>query len=443
MIEDLKEQRRVHIHTFGCQMNELDSDKMYALLAHEGYEKVETPDTADLVLVNTCSIREKAEHKLYSLLGRFRERPEVILGVTGCVAQQEGKTLLKKFPYVDLVMGPDAIPRVNSLVARARSERVLDVDIFEGLEYPFVSDLPQDIGRRTSAFVTIQKGCDNKCTFCIVPATRGIERSRPADDIVLEIRALTYQGVREITLLGQNVNSYGKKVSGGISFAQLLKRIDSEADELRRIRFTTSHPRDFGPDLIEAYATLPRLSPYLHLPVQSGSNPVLKRMKRYYTVEKYLEQIDALKAAVPGMTISTDFIVGFPGETEEDFEATLRLLERVRFDSSFSFMYSPRPNTPALKLVDDVPLEDKKRRLYVLQELQKRISIEQNAALVGTNTRVLVEGTSRHNPAELTGRSPGNKMVNFPGHPRLIGQEVPVKVMSAHVNSLRGDLVLQ
>jgi tRNA-2-methylthio-N6-dimethylallyladenosine synthase len=435
--------KRVFIHTFGCQMNELDSDKMYALLARQGYAKALDAESADVVLVNTCSIREKAEHKLYSLLGRFRERGDgVVIGVTGCVAQQEGETLLKKFPYVDLVMGPDAIPRVGELVERARRAAVVDIDVFDGQEYPFVDDLPLELSNPVSAFVTIQKGCDNKCTFCIVPATRGIERSRSADDIVLEVRALAARGVREVTLLGQNVNSYGRK-SGEISFAQLLKRINDEAEDIRRIRFTTSHPRDLGPDLIEAYATLPRLSPYIHLPVQSGSNRVLKRMKRYYKVEEYLEKVGALRQAVPDLAITTDFIVGFPGETLEDFEATLRLLEEVRFDASFSFLYSPRPDTPALKLGDDVPLEEKKRRLALLQDIQRRISLERNQALEGHITEVLVEGPSRHDPDELTGRTPGNKTVNFPGRSRLIGQEIAVKVTRAGINSLRGELVLQ
>lgn len=434
--------KRVFIQTFGCQMNELDSEKMLALLGKEGFTRSDTAEQADLVLLNTCSIREKAEHKLYSTLGRLRERKDITIGVTGCVAQQEGQTLLKKFPYIDLVMGPDAIPRIGELVARAQEERVLDVDVFEGLEYPFVSDLPEEVGAKVSAFVTIQKGCDNKCTFCIVPTTRGEERSRPADDIVAEVRALVASGVREVTLLGQNVNSYGLKTPGAATFAQLITRLNHEVEGLERIRFTTSHPRDFGDDLIEAYATLPRLSPYLHLPVQSGSNRVLKRMKRYYKVEEFLEKVHALRAKVPNLAISTDVIVGFPGESDEDFEATLELLRTVRFDFSYSFMYSPRPGTPALKLIDDVPLAVKKQRLQIFQELQRQISGERYEALIGTVQPVLVEGTSRNTPEELTGRTPCNKTVNFAGRPRMIGHVVPVRITRSNPNSLRGELEL-
>lgn len=434
--------RRVFIQTYGCQMNEVDSEKMAALLHHDGYVRSESPDDADLVLINTCSIREKAEHKLYSTLGRLRGRKDLTVGVTGCVAQQEGAAIIKKFPFVKLVMGPDAIPRINSLVEQARDERVVDVDFFEGQEYPFVSDLPEEVGARVSAFVTIQKGCDNKCTFCIVPTTRGVERSRSADDIIAEVRALVASGVREVTLLGQNVNSYGLKEPGGVTFAQLVTRIDHEVDGLERIRFTTSHPRDFGADLIEAYATLPRLVPYLHLPVQSGSNRVLKRMKRYYKREDFLQKIDALLARVPHLAISTDFIVGFPGETDEDFELTLSLMRQVRFDFSYSFMYSPRPGTPALKLDDDVPESVKKERLQVLQELQRQLSQARFEALVGSVQSVLVEGASRNNPEELTGKTPCNKAVNFAGRPRMIGHSVPVRIVRANANSLRGELVL-
>lgn len=433
--------KRVFIQTYGCQMNESDSDKMLALLKKQGYARTDSPDDAELLVLNTCSIREKAENKLYSTLGRYRNRKDLTIAVTGCVAQQEGDAILKKFPFVDLVMGPDAIPRVGELVSRAQQQRVVDVDVFEGLEYPFVNDLPEEVGERVSAFVTIQKGCDNKCTFCIVPTTRGVERSRPADDIVAEVRQLVSNGVREVTLLGQNVNSYGLKDPGGIPFAQLLTRIDREVEGLLRVRFTTSHPRDFGDDLIEAYASLPTLKPYLHLPVQSGSNRVLRRMKRYYKVEQFIERMTTLKARVPQLGLSTDFIVGFPGETDSDFEATLHLLEQMQFDFSYSFMYSPRPGTPALKLQDDVPAEVKRERLLLLQEKQRQISHRRMEALVGTVQEVLVEGASRNNPEELSGRTPCNKMVNFPGRPRLIGTPVQVRILRANPNSLRGEVV--
>lgn len=434
--------RKVYIQTFGCQMNEVDTEKMSALLQRDGYVRTETPDEAELVLINTCSIREKAEHKLYSTLGRLRERKDITIGVTGCVAQQEGQALLKKFPFVDLVMGPDAIPRVGELVEKARESRVLDVDFFEGQEYPFVSDLPEEVGARVSAFVTIQKGCDNKCTFCIVPTTRGVERSRSADDIIAEVRALVETGVREVTLLGQNVNSYGLKDPGGVPFARLITRINDEVEGLERIRFTTSHPRDFGDDLIEAYATLPKLVPYLHLPVQSGSNRVLKRMKRYYKREDFLAKMETLLARVPNLAISTDFIVGFPGETDEDFEQTLTLMRQMRFDFSYSFMYSPRPGTPALKLDDDVPMMVKKERLQVLQELQRQHSQERFEAMIGTVQPILVEGASRNNAEELSGKTPCNKTVNFAGRPRMIGHIIPVRIVKANANSLRGELEL-
>lgn len=435
---------RVFIHTFGCQMNDLDSEKMYALLALEGYTRAEDADNADLILVNTCSVREKAVQKLYSLLGRLREKEGVTIGVTGCVAQHEGRQLARKFPFVKLVMGPDAVPRVGALVAEASetSSFVVDVDFHEGLEYPFVSELPPVTDfTPVTAFVTIQKGCDNHCAYCIVPMTRGGEVSRPSGEVLAEVKALAARGVREVTLLGQNVNSYGRKVAGERSFAELLELIDREVEGLRRIRFTTSHPRDLSSGLVRAFATLPKLCPYIHLPVQSGSSAILKRMRRGYSREHYLQKVADLREAVPDMAISTDFIVGFPGETERDFEETMSLLQGMRFDASFSFIYSPRPGTPSLDYDQEVPLEEKKRRLAHLQEVQREISLERNEALVGKVVPVLIEGASRHSQQELTGRTPGNKTVNFEAGGVFPGEEIAVELVGANVNSLRGAVV--
>ena len=430
---------RVYVHTFGCQMNVLDSEKMLALLEQAGYVRTDTIEDAQVLLINTCSIREKAETKLYSMLGRLRER-SITLGVTGCVAQQEGAAILRRFPNVDLVMGPDAIPKIVELIERSSSSTkgIVETDMEDGLHYPFILDRASTLDGAVCAFVTIQKGCDNKCTFCIVPMTRGVERSRPADDILREIHLLAARGVKEITLLGQNVNSYGLKEGKEPRFSELLRRIHDEVQEIRRIRFTTSHPRDLDDDLIDAFASLPRLAPYFHLPVQSGSDRILKRMKRFYRRDIYLEKVAKLRRARPDIAISTDFIVGFPGESEADFEATLELLKDVRFDASYSFTYSPRPGTPALRLPDDVPAEKKKERLARLQTLQQTITREKNRGLIGTRQRILVEGRSKLRADELTGRTPDNRTVNFKGHPRLIGMEIEVEIVDAGTNSLRG-----
>ncbi len=435
---------RVYIKTFGCQMNEYDSGKMRAQLAPAGFESTEDIDEADLVIVNTCSIREKPEQKLHSFLGRVlpqkKVRP-VTVAVAGCVAQMDGKRIHAKYPGVDLVFGPDAVAKTRELVEAARTRRILDTEFFADDAYPFPSDVDPDAAGRVGAFVTIQKGCDNKCTFCIVPSTRGDEVSRPADDVLAEVRALTARGVREVTLIGQNVNSYGLKVPGMPTFADLLRRVH-DVPGVEIIRYTTSHPRDMGDDVVACYRDLPKLSSHLHLPVQSGSDRVLRRMKRFYTRARYLEVVAKLRDARPDLVLSTDVIAGFPGETDEDFEATMTLLDEVRFESSFSFVYSPRPGTPALRLLDDaVPQEVALARLTRFQARQREIQLEAHRALEGTVQRVLVEGPSAHDDGVICGRTGTFKTINFPGDPAITGTWVDVRVTRGFANSLRGETV--
>jgi tRNA-2-methylthio-N6-dimethylallyladenosine synthase len=438
--------KKVFFHTFGCQMNEYDTGKMRAQLKLDGYEVTPEAGDADLILVNTCSIRDKAEQKMHSALGEYRamkrDRP-VVIGIAGCVAQQEGDTLLKRYSDIDLVFGPDAIPHVRQLVREATAgRRVLDTEFLDLETYPFVSDLDPAAEGRIGAFVTIQKGCDNKCTFCIVPTTRGVEVSRPHDEILDEVRGLVATGVKEITLIGQNVNSYGLKRPGGIPFAELLYRVH-DVPGVEIIRYTTSHPRDVTPDLVQAYADLPKLASQLHLPVQSGSDRVLKRMKRLYTVDRYREVVAALKAARPDLVLSTDVIVGFPGETDEDFEGTMALLDEVGFVASFSFKYSPRPGTPALKLEDRDPIPDDvaSARLDRYQRRQRQLSLQWHRSLEGTVQRVLVEGWSRHDPGVICGRTSTFAMINFPGDLSPVGSWVDVKVTRGFTNSARGERV--
>ena len=440
--------KKVFVRTFGCQMNVYDTGKMRALLAQDGYAPTEQMDDADLVIVNTCSIREKPEQKLHSFLGeafaiKRRAERRVTVAVAGCVAQQEGRTLLDRYDQLDLVFGPDAVPGIVKLVAESERAPVLDTDFLDADDYVFAQDLdPGSVGQ-LSAFVTIQKGCDNKCTFCIVPTTRGGELSRPSGEIIDEVRRLAATGVQEITLIGQNVNSYGLKVPGEKTFAQLLYAV-AAVPGVARIRYTTSHPRDMGPDVVQAYRDLPELTSHLHLPVQSGSDRVLKRMKRYYTRARYLSLVDALRSARPDLVLTTDIIVGFPGETDEDFEETMSLLEEVRFHTAFSFKFSPRPGTPALRLLDRdeaVPPEVAQARLVRYQDRQRELSLAFNRALEGTVQRVLVEGPSRHDEGVICGRTSTFKMINFPGEPSQVGQHVDVRVLRAFTNSLRGEQV--
>jgi tRNA-2-methylthio-N6-dimethylallyladenosine synthase len=446
-----EQSKKVFFRTFGCQMNVYDTGKMRAQLEMDGYVTTDSPEEADLILVNTCSIRDKAEQKLHSALGEYRRMKKdgqpLTIGVAGCVAQQEGKKLLDRYKDLDLVFGPDGIPQVRNLVRAARTTgRVLDTEYLDLDNYPFVSDLDPASKGKVGAFVTIQKGCDNNCTFCIVPTTRGKEASRPWKEIVDESKRLVDTGVKEITLIGQNVNSYGLKNPGDIPFAELLYKI-SDIEGVKRIRYTTSHPRDITDELIQAYADLPKLTSQLHLPVQSGSNRVLRRMRRYYTRERFLDIVAGLKKARPDLVLGTDIIVGFPGETEEDFEQTLQLLDEVGFVTSFSFKYSPRPGTPALMMTgkrgEGVAAEVASERLTRWQTKQKQYSVAWHKSLEGTVSDVLVEGWSRHDPGVVCGRTSQFAMVNFPGDLSLVGKTVPVEVTRAFTNSARGERVPQ
>jgi len=426
-------------------MNAYDTGKMRALLVADGFVETAEPEEADVILLNTCSIREKAVDKMRSALGDYRAMKRngstVTIGVAGCVAQQEGQRLLDQYRELDLVFGPDAVPQVRKLVREAIRSRkpVLDTDFLDLENYPFVSEVdPADHG--VSAFVTIQKGCDNKCTFCIVPSTRGAEVSRPHAEILEEVRAFVDRGVQEITLIGQNVNSYGLKQAGEITFAQLLRRV-AAVPGVRRIRYTTSHPRDMGDDVIEAHRDLEVLAPQLHLPVQSGSNRILRRMKRYYKRERYLEIVQKLREARPDIVLSTDIIVGFPGETDEDFAQTMSLLNEVGFVAAFSFKFSGRPGTPALRLKDAVDPAVAQQRLMAYQERQRELSREWMLSLEGTVQNVLVEGPSRHDEGVVCGRTGTHAMINFPGSIDLVGQWLDVRVTRAFTNSARGERV--
>ena len=439
------DKHRVFIHTFGCQMNVYDTAKIRAQLAKDGFVSTSNPEDADLILLNTCSIRDKAEQKMHSALGEYRRLKRlgqpVTIGIAGCVAQQEGQTLLDRYRDVDLVFGPDGVPAVRDLVQRARDgARVLDTDFLDLETYPFVSDLDPDAAGQVGAFVTIQKGCDNKCTFCIVPTTRGVEVSRPSAQILDEVRELVSSGVREITLIGQNVNSYGLKVPGERTFAELLRAVAAVPGVLR-IRYTTSHPRDMGDDVVTAYRDLPNLTSHLHLPVQSGSNRILRRMKRFYTRERYLAVVAGLREARPDIALSTDFIVGFPGETDEDFDATMGLLDEVGFVGSFSFKYSPRPGTPALRLKDAVDPSVAKARLITLQRRQQELQRAWNASHEGQVVTLLVEGPSKHDEGVICGRTSTNLMVNFVGDIGLVGKAVRAEVTRTFTHSARGELV--
>ncbi len=436
--------KKVFVKTFGCQMNVYDSDKITALLSKDGYTATQDLEDADLIVVNTCSVREKPEQKLRSFIGEMaphRSRGAKV-GIAGCMAQHAGADLFKQYRgQVDLVFGPDHVPNVREIVGQVeKGQRVLANSFLDNTQYAFVREVVTD--GKAGAFVTIQKGCDNKCTFCIVPATRGVELSRPNAEILEEVRAVVATGVREITLIGQNVNSYGLKVPGELTFAQLLYKV-AEVPGVERIRYTTSHPRDMGDDVIQAYRDLPQLTSHLHLPVQSGSDRMLRRMKRFYNRERYLEVVRQLRDARPDISLSTDIIVGFPGETDADFEDTMSLLEAVRFEGSFSFKYSPRPGTPALRLKDAlVSKRDMSERLTRYQKRQQEIQIESNHACEGQTLDVLVEGPSKWDPEVLCGRSSTFKMINFAGPKELVGTIVPVKVLRGFTNSLRGELAL-
>ena len=438
--------KKIYIKTFGCQMNEYDSDKMADVLnLSEGLVKTDTPDDADVILFNTCSVREKAQEKVFHDLGRVRHlklaNPNLIIGVGGCVASQEGAAIVSRAPFVDVVFGPQTLHRLPELIAKKRETGRAQVDIsFPEIEK--FDHLPPARIEGASAFVSIMEGCSKYCTFCVVPYTRGEEVSRPFDDVIAEVADLAERGIKEVTLLGQNVNAYqGALDEGGTAdFAYLLEMVH-ELPGIERIRYTTSHPREMTQRLIETYGRLPKLVSHLHLPVQSGSDRVLAAMKRGYTVLEFKSIIRKLREQRPDLCLSSDFIVGFPGETEADFEATMKLIVDLDFDASFSFIYSKRPGTPASDYPDDVTAELKTQRLMRLQAQIEAQAQVVNQSMVGTVQRVLVEGHARKNAAELAGRTDNNRIVNFAGQPRLIGQFVEVTVTQALPHSLRGEVV--
>ncbi|OWF81420.1 tRNA (N6-isopentenyl adenosine(37)-C2)-methylthiotransferase MiaB [Yersinia rohdei] len=438
--------KKLHIKTWGCQMNEYDSSKMADLLAStHGYQLTENPEEADLLLLNTCSIREKAQEKVFSLLGHWKllkeKNPELIIGVGGCVASQEGEHLRHRAPCVDVVFGPQTLHRLPEMINHVQGSHSPIVDI----SFPEIEKfdrLPEPRAEGPTAFVSIMEGCNKYCTFCVVPYTRGEEVSRPSDDILFEIAQLAAQGVREVNLLGQNVNAYrGATYDGDIcSFAELL-RLVAAIDGIDRVRFTTSHPIEFTDDIIDVYRDTPELVSFLHLPVQSGSDRILTMMKRAHTALEYKAIIRKLRQARPDIQISSDFIIGFPGETQLDFEQTMKLVADIRFDTSYSFIYSSRPGTPAADLPDDVSEEEKKQRLHILQQRITQQAMEISREMVGTVQRILVEGTSRKNVMELAGRTENNRVVNFEGMPELIGKFVDVEIIDVHASSLRGVLL--
>ena len=437
---------KLYIQTHGCQMNEYDSAKMADVLAaSDGMELTTNAEEADVILVNTCSIREKAQEKVFSQLGRWKSLKQggkpVLIGVGGCVASQEGAAIVKRAPYVDLVFGPQTLHRLPELIRERRSSGQPQVDI----SFPEIEKfdrLPEPRADGPSAFVSIMEGCSKYCSFCVVPYTRGTEISRPFEDVLVEVADLAAQGVREVNLLGQNVNAYrGPYGSGEVADLGLLIRAIAQIDGIGRIRFTTSHPLEFSDSLVEAYRDVPKLANYLHLPVQSGSDRILAAMKRGYTAIEFKQKIRKLRAVRPDISISSDFIVGFPGETDADFGKTMQLIEDVGFDQSFSFIYSRRPGTPAADLPDDVSDAEKHARLSRLQAHINAHAAGISKAMVGTVQTVLVEGPSRKDPNELTGKTENMRSVNFAGHPRLVGQFVDVLVTEALSNSLRGRVV--
>jgi tRNA-2-methylthio-N6-dimethylallyladenosine synthase len=437
--------KKLFIKTNGCQMNEYDSGKMADVLREShGLERTDIPEEADVILLNTCAIREKAQEKVFSQLGQWRElkkqKPDVIIGVGGCVASQEGGDILKRAPYVDVVFGPQTLHRLPQLIEERLKQKKPVIDIrFPEIEK--FDHLPQPRADGPTAFVSIMEGCSKYCSYCIVPYTRGEEISRPFDDVLAECYQLAQQGVREINLLGQNVNDYrGAMHQGGVADLALLIHYIASIDEIKRIRFTTSHPIAFSDALIQAYAEVPKLANHLHLPIQSGSDRVLMLMKRGYTALEYKAKIRKLRQVRPDIHLSTDIIVGFPGETDADFEATMNMVQEMNFDLSFSFIYSPRPGTPAANLADDTPMDVKKQRLQILQQRLALQAQQHSQALVGTIQSVLVIGPSKKNPQQWSGRTECNRVVNFDGPKHLQGQIVNIQINESLPNSLRGRL---
>ena len=462
--------RRVFIENFGCQMNDYDVERMVEVLRKNGFSRIEEADGADLIVINTCSIREKAEHKAASAAGRYKplkdKNPNLVVAIGGCVAQQEGDALLRKIPVADLTFGPDQIPRLaehfGRIASRAESFpgrapipapsaipnryrlRLAKTEVIDVEDYEFLTADPRPGDVSVTALVTIQKGCDNYCAYCVVPNTRGREVSRPADEVVAEVARFVSLGAREVTLIGQNVNAYHAiGMPGGDDFAELLRRVNA-VPGLLRLRYTTSHPHYFSRKVADAFASCERLCPWLHLPVQAGSTAVLARMAREYSRQDYLDKITYLRGVCPDISLSTDIIVGYPGETEADFADTLSLLETVRYDSIYSFAYSRRPGTPAIDLPDDVPAEEKSRRLTAVQALQKSITAERLARFIGRIEPVLIEGFARMGGGQLCGRTGGNHTVNIRGEhadpASLIGQIVPVRISESRIHTLVGTL---
>jgi tRNA-2-methylthio-N6-dimethylallyladenosine synthase len=436
------EPKRAAVITYGCQMNKYESERIAGILVGLGYAIIQETRGADLILLNTCSIRDKAEQKVYSQLGHLkwlkRGNPDLIIGVCGCVAQQEGEHILQRVPHVDLVFGPQNIPKLPSLLAQVQRRRhqlsdLADNPLWDEQLFPIRRDNP------FQAWVTVMQGCDKFCTFCVVPYTRGREQSRPTAAIVGEVHTLAAQGYKEVTLLGQNIDSYGKRSPEGKDLADLLEMLQPIAG-LERIRFITSHPRDFTEKLMQTVGALDKVCEYIHLPVQSGSSAVLKRMHRGYTGDDYLARVERLRALVPDVAISTDMIVGFPGETDDDFAQTLQLVETVEFDSMYLFKYSPRPGTRAATFDDQVPEAVKTERFNALLEVQEAIQLRRNRARVGRCEEVLVEGPSKKGNVQLTGRTRQNRPVNFVGHPSLTGSLVKVRIDMGGTHSLEGKV---
>jgi tRNA-2-methylthio-N6-dimethylallyladenosine synthase len=438
--------KKLYIQTHGCQMNQYDSDRIAQVMARRGYDQTDRIDTADLIVLNTCSVRDKAEQKVYSALGSWKEfkqaRDGVIIGVGGCVAQQEGENLLKRVPHLDLVFGTHNIHRLPEMVEQVELSQQRPVEIAFYRNPTYMED-PAGVTRvrGVKAYVTIMQGCNKVCSFCIVPHVRGRELSRPSAKIIAEVKSLVENGVIEIMLLGQNVNSYGKLMPGELSFAALLAKLDA-VDGLERIRFTTSHPQDLSPELTEVFAELSKLCEHLHLPVQSGSDTVLARMRRGYTIEEYLERIQRLRERCPQVALSSDIIVGFPGETDAEFAQTLELLATLEYDEIYSFAYSPRPQTVSAKIyADDVPQHTKKKRLAEVQSLQREISLNKNRRCIGALEEILVDGPSRLKNGQLMGRTRSNRIVNVVGPETLTGQLIPVRISGATANSLIAELL--
>ncbi len=436
--------KKLYIKTFGCQMNEYDSAKMADVLGQsEDWQPTDTPDDADLVLLNTCSIREKAQEKVFSDLGRLRllkaQRPQMRIGVAGCVASQEGAAIVERVPFVDLVFGPQTLHRLPQLLEQRERSGRAQVDVsFPEIEK--FDHLPAARAEGATAFVSIMEGCSKYCSYCVVPYTRGEEVSRPLDDVLTEVAELAGQGVREVTLLGQNVNAWRCRIDGEPADFALLLEYVAQIPGIERIRYTTSHPNEFTQRLIDAHGRIPQLAGHVHLPVQHGSDRILAAMKRGYTVLQFKHIVRRLRAARPGISIGSDFIVGFPGETDADFEQLIQLVDDVRFDSSFSFVFSPRPGTPAAALADDTPQDLKLQRLQRLQARLESHAREVSESMLGSVQRVLVEGPSKRNPEEWQGRTENNRMVHFAGPDDLAGRMLELRIAAAYPHSLRGEL---